>query len=227
MTTQLSTKQKLTLLVISLLLVAPVVAILICHMLVEWSARGRLHTEASATPPTPAALVLGCSKRVVGGRPNLFFRYRVEAAAELYHSGRCQYLIVSGDNGSRYYDEPTDMQEALVALGVPESKIYRDFAGFRTLDSVVRAREIFGQTRLTIISQSFHNKRAIYIARRYGIDAVGLNGQEVSARAGLRTHLREYFARVKMILDLHLLRTKPKFLGPKIKLGDPPPQPTA
>jgi SanA protein len=195
-----------------------------CHRMVEAASQNRLYANAQEIPPKKAALVLGCAS-TVQGRTNLYFHYRITAAAALFHAGKCEYLIVSGDNSRKSYDEPTDMQNALVKLGVPESRIYRDFAGFRTLDSIVRAREIFGQTDLIIVSQPFHNKRAIYLAKANGIEAVGLNCKEVNSMARLKTRNREYLARVKMVLDVYLLRTAPKFLGPKVVLGEPPPQP--
>ena len=191
----------------------------------EWSIRraagGRTYGEVSEIPHRRAALVLGCAKTLASGRGNLYFRYRIEAAAALYQAGRVDYLIVSGDNRHHAYDEPTDMREALIAAGVPGDRIYRDYAGFRTLDSVVRAREIFGQSEITIVSQPFHNERAIYIARGHGIDAIGFNAADVIRFGGLRTKAREFLARCRTVLDLRLLGTAPKFLGPVVPLGGP------
>lgn len=191
----------------------------------EWSikraAGGRTYGEVSEIPHRRAALVLGCAKTLASGRGNLYFRYRIEAAAALYEAGRVDYLIVSGDNRHHAYDEPTDMREALIAAGVPGDRIYRDYAGFRTLDSVVRAREIFGQSEITIVSQPFHNERAIYIARGHGIDAIGLNAADVIRFGGLRTKARECLARCRTVLDLRLFGTVPKFLGPPVPLGGP------
>lgn len=193
------------------------------HRAVELAAQERLFTHVTPVPKKKAALVPGCAKTVANGRRNSYFQFRIDAAAELFHAGKCEYLIVSGDNSRKNYDEPTDMQKALIGKGVPENRIYRDFAGFRTLDSIVRAKEIFGQDDIIVVSQPFHNKRAIFIAKRYGINAVGFNCEEVKSRVALKTNLREYPARAKMMLDLFLLDTKPRFLGPKIALGDPPP----
>jgi SanA protein len=182
---------------------------------------GRTYAVAAQVPHRQAALVLGCSKLLASGRPNLFFRYRIEAAAALYHAGKADYLIVSGDNHRHGYDEPTDMREALIAAGVPGERVYRDYAGFRTLDSVVRAREIFGQREIVIVSQPFHNERAIFIARGRGIDAIGFNAADVARFGGLRTKAREHLARCKTVLDVWLLGTAPKFLGPPVTLGGP------
>ncbi|MDF1860822.1 MAG: ElyC/SanA/YdcF family protein [Verrucomicrobiales bacterium] len=102
---------------------------------------------------------MGCSEFLANGRTNLYFRYRMEAAAEAFHQGKYRFLIVSGDNSRKEYNESEAMRNALFRRGVPYSRIYEDFAGFRTLDSVVRAKEIFGQKMLLVISQRFHNER--------------------------------------------------------------------
>ena len=184
-----------------------------CDQWVRAAAAGRCHDRAEAVPPMDVALVLGCSPRIQG-RPNLFFTHRIEAASALFKTGRVKALLVSGDNGSRQYDEPTAMKAALVAAGVPAERIVCDYAGFRTLDSVVRAREVFGQSRFLVVSQHFHNERAIFLARRLGIEAVGLNAQDVPRRRALTTWLREYLARVQAVLDVTLLDTRPRFAGP-------------
>jgi SanA protein len=184
------------------------------------AARGRTYSDVSAIPYRRVGLLLGCVERLPNGRSNLYFAYRVAAAAGLLKAHKVDYLIVSGDNHVAGYDEPTDMKAALVRAGVPAERIYCDYAGFRTLDSIVRARKVFGQASVTIISQEFHNQRAIYIARHQGLDAIGFNAAGVRARRSLRTMVREQFARVKTVLDVNLLRTGPKFLGPRIEIGD-------
>ncbi|SUH34826.1 SanA protein [Salmonella enterica subsp. enterica] len=112
-----------------------------------------------------------------------------------------KWLLVSGDNGKKEYDEPSAMQQALIAKGVPEAAIFCDYAGFSTLDSVVRARKVFGENRITIISQAFHNQRAIWLAQQYGIDAIGVNAPDLNKRHGTYTRLREKLARVSAVLD--------------------------
>lgn len=212
------------LLISTFLIGSAFLVIAICHWAVESASSQRLYSDASKIPGRKAALLLGCAKILENGRQNSYFHHRINAASELYRAGKCQYIIVSGDNSRKGYDEPTDMQEALIAKGVPEKRIYRDFAGFRTLDSVVRAKEIFGQDEIIIVSQPFHNKRAIFLASKNGIDAIGFNCREVTSFAGLKTKFRESLARVKMVLDVYLLGTKPKYLGPKVQLGGPQPQ---
>ena len=185
------------------------------------AADGRTYSDASMIPHRHVGLVLGCPKRAGGGWSNPFFEHRMTAAAALYQQGKVDYLIVSGDNHIHSYDEPTDMRNALLGKGVPADRIYLDYAGFRTLDSVVRAREIFGQEHITIISQRFHNERAIFLARHRGIDAIGFNAAEVGFRHNFKVQCREQFAKVKAVLDIYVFRTQPHFLGPKITLGAP------
>lgn len=121
-------------------------------------------------------------------------------------------VVISGDNSRKGYNEPEDMKSELMLRGIPEDKIYLDYAGFRTLDSVVRMEKIFGQKSFTIISQKFHNQRAIYIAHAKGLQVVGYNAEDVNAYSGFKTQLREKFARVKLFLDLWTGKN-PKFLG--------------
>jgi SanA protein len=191
------------------------------------ASEGRTYSAVAAVPHRSVGLLLGCSRRVPGGGENRFFTTRLTAAAQLFHAGKIDYIIVSGDNHVSSYDEARDMKDALVAAGVPAARIYPDFAGFRTLDSVVRAKEVFGQTQITIISQKFHNQRAIYLATNLGIDAIGYNARNVSLQYSLGTLLREQFARAKTVLDV-TFRKEPRFLGPEVRVGiDPPPEATA
>ena len=162
-------------------------------------------------------LLLGTSKNLKNGNKNDFFFNRIDATVQLFKSGKIKNIIISGDNSHTNYNEPLDMKVELVRNGIPDSVIYLDYAGFRTLDAVVRAKEIFGQSSYIVISQKFHNERAVYLARNYGIDAYGYNAKEVNAYKGFKTKLRELFARDKMFLDL-MFRVKPKFLGERIIL---------
>ena len=163
------------------------------------------------------ALILGTSKFSGPQRAaNPHFDHRVAAAAELYRAGKVKALLLSGDNGTRGYDEPADMRAALLALGVPAAAMTLDDAGFRTLDSVVRARQVFGQRSLTIVTDRFHSYRAIFLARHQGVDAVAFPSQEVDLRWSLKSRVREYLADVRACLDLYVLRTRPRFLGAPI-----------
>ncbi|MEM7657696.1 MAG: ElyC/SanA/YdcF family protein [Bacteroidota bacterium] len=175
--------------------------ILFANTWVPFRSQALLVDEIQEFPCHSIGLVLGASP-MLGDRPNYFFRYRMDAAAELYHAGKVRHFIASGDNHAKSYDEPSAMRDALIKRGVPTSAISLDYAGFRTLDSIVRAQKVFGQDRLLVISQRFHNERAIFIGRHYGMEIQGWNAKDLSPRAGFKTHLREYPARVKALLDV-------------------------
>lgn len=181
------------------------------------ASQGRLYDDARDLPPRRVALVFGCDDKI-DGRDNLYFRYRIDAAVSLWKAGKVECVIVSGDNSSKYYNEPEAMRLALVSHGVPNNRIVSDYAGLRTLDSVVRAKEVFGVTNLIFVTQRFQNERAIYLAEANGIDAVGFNARDVPGSGGYKTRLREVGARVKMWLDVRFLATRPKHLGEKIEL---------
>jgi len=163
-------------------------------------------------------LVLGTSRNLNNGWENEYFFNRIEAAVELYKNGKINYIIVSGDNSRNDYNEPEDMKNELVKKGIPEEKIFLDYAGFRTLDSVIRAKEIFGQTSFIVISQKFHNERAVFIARKNGIEAYGYNAKDVHYKS-YKTRVREFFARDKVFYDL-IFNVEPKFYGDKINIPD-------
>jgi SanA protein len=182
-----------------------------------WASHGRLYIDVAALPDTDVGLILGTTDRI-HGRENLYFRYRIDAAVRVWKSGKLKTLIVSGDNRSLYYNEPEKMKQALVERGVPADRIVCDYAGLRTFDSVVRAKEIFGTHSLVVISQRFQNERAIYIAQAHGMQAYGFNARDVETQAGIKTKIREIGARVKMWLDVNFLDTRPKHLGKKIIL---------
>ncbi len=192
--------------------------VVFCNWLVNHQTADYLFSDVTRVPHHRVGLVLGTAQTLAGGRVNLYFKYRMEAAAQLYKSGKTDYLLVSGDNSKDNYNEPEDMKQALVALGVPESRIYLDYAGFRTLDSVVRAKEIFGQNSFIVISQPFHNQRAVFLARQKGIEAVGFNARDVRGSNGYKTRTREWLARVKVFVDLYVGQ-QPHFLGEKIVIG--------
>jgi SanA protein len=188
-----------------------IVAMAGAKIVLSRAAKGKTYSDIASIPHRHVGLVLGCATRLANGRPNLFFRNRVEAAANLYLAGKLDYLLVSGD------DEAEDMKDALVQSGVPPERIYCDYAGLRTLDSVIRAKEVFGQSQITIVSQKFHNQRAIFIAKHRGLDAIGLNAPDLNACDSLKVHLREHFARVVCVMDV-LVRRPPKVLGEKMPI---------
>lgn len=184
---------------------------------IDSEAEDNVTSDIGNLPNEKVGLLLGTSKTLDSGSPNPYFTYRIKAAAELYHSGRIQNIIASGDNSRKNYNEPEDMKNELIKLGVPADKIYEDFAGFRTLDSVIRAKEIFGQESFIVISQRFHNERAVYLAHRNGIQAYGYNAKDVDKEAGFKTNAREKLARVKVFWDF-LFDVDPKFGGDKIEI---------
>lgn len=192
--------------------------ILVCNFWVEQNTNGQTFDEIKKIPKNDVALVLGTSKYTTQGYKNLYFSNRIEATAQLYKNGKVKHILVSGDNSVKEYNEPKQMKAALIKKGIPESAISLDYAGFRTLDSVVRCKEIFGQQKMTIVSQEFHNQRALFIANYKGIEAVAFNAKDVTLRYGLKTMLREYLARCKAIIDI-FINKQPKFLGKKIDLN--------
>lgn len=194
-------------------LLAALALVLFANVQIASASAGRVYRTIETVPANRVGLLLGTSPYVVSGRLNPFFEHRIRAAVELLRAGRIEYILASGDNEHRSYNEPVQMKKALIAAGVPESAIVLDFAGFRTLDSVVRASEVFGQEQLTVISQEFHTRRALYIAREYSIDAVAFAAQEVGGYTGARMHVREQLARTLAVLDVQLLGTRPRYLG--------------
>jgi len=166
-------------------------------------------------PRVHVGLVLGCSRRTRDGRLNLFFQRRIEAAAELFRAGQVQFLLLSGDNSTVGYDEPSDMRRALIEAGVPPARLLLDHAGFRTLDSVVRAKEVFGLREVIVVSQHFHNERAVYLARASGMQAFAFDARDVGGREGWWMEVREGFSRLCALLDVHVFHTRPRFLGPR------------
>lgn len=184
---------------------------------IEHSTEEYVTSDVQKLPKTKVAVVLGTAPNLVGGYQNYYFVYRIDAAAELYKSGKVTHFILSGDHGRKNYNEPEMMKLALIEKGVPANVIYLDYAGFRTLDSMIRAKEIFGQNEFIVVSQEFHNQRAVYIARQNGIKAYGYNAKDVNKQAGLKTNIREYFARAKVFID-DWFGVNPKFLGEKIKI---------
>lgn len=174
--------------------------------------------SVSELKPVHCAILLGTSKWLRGGRRNLYYHYRILAAAELYNSGKCKKIIVSGDNGTMQYNEPMTMKRDLVKMGVKWDDVICDYAGFRTLDSIIRFKEIFGQKEGIVVSQKFHNTRAVYIGRAYGIELSGLNAQDVTVYYGFKTRIREIFSKMMCMLDVEIFHTNPRFLGERIMI---------
>ena len=205
-------------------------ALALLVVLLAWLAERRLEQQASscltADPSrlgdTDVALVLGAAPIGPEGGPNRYFEYRLDAAAALWRAKKVKYFLVSGDNRSPDYDEPTAMRAGLIKRGVPASAIYRDFAGLRTLDSVLRAQSIFGQKRLIIVSQRFHLSRAIFLARETGLEACGFEARDVDRPYSVFTILRRYPSALRAYWDVWR-DTPPRHEGPPVVIGRDPP----
>jgi len=196
-------------------LVAVIVCIVWWNFLCHKAARGRVFSSVEAVPANDVGVVLGTARLTKTGALNLHFMKRIEAAAMLYRAGKVRHLLVSGDKQVAGYDEPTNMRHALVDAGVPDEAITSDYAGFRTLDSILRANRVFGLERFTVITEKFHCPRAVWVAQRYGLDTVAF-----AAKAGREpwtqwVYAREYIARAACAMDLYVLRRGPKCAGPR------------
>jgi len=200
---------------VSLILI--ILSIVFANYSIDKSTDHLIYSDVNLIPAKRVGILLGTSKRLKSGKPNQYFSNRIDATIDLYNAGKIEFLVISGDNCKRGYSEPEDMKNELLKKGFPADKIFLDYAGFRTFDSVFRMKAIFGQTDFTIISQEFHNRRAIYIARHLGLNAIGFNAKDVTAYMGFKTKVRELFSRVKMFIDLHTGK-QPKFLGEKIEI---------
>lgn len=196
-----------------------IAAIYICYKTVQRSSDGKLYSDVRRVPYNKVGLLLGTNKYLAGGGVNTYYRYRIKAAVELVKAGKVKYIIASGNNESPNYNEPQQMKEDLIKEGVDSSRIFLDPAGLRTFDSMVRLREVFGEDSVTVISQKFHNERALYIASREGIYAVGFNARDRNREEGGPVQAREKLARVKVFLD-YFMSKDPKYLGKKVKIPE-------
>ncbi|MBL8766194.1 MAG: YdcF family protein [Planctomycetes bacterium] len=175
-------------------------------------ARDAIHPAVDEVPKHDVALVLGTTPRARSGLKNRFFERRMDAAAELYLRGRVRHLLISGDHAAPEYDEVAAMQAALVERGVPVDAITLDHAGLRTLDSVARAKLVFGLDRAVIVTDDFHAPRALFLARAFELDAVAFPSHVDFAFAP-SVPAREVLARVLAVIDV-AIGTRPKFEGP-------------
>jgi SanA protein len=198
-----------------IVLAVGVLFLVLCNVWVVSTTSAKVYENQAQLPDHRIALVLGTSSKTTGGGPNPFFATRMATAADLFKNGKIDHFILSGDNRSRYYNEPIEMRKALVMKGVPPTAITLDYAGLRTLDSIIRCKQIFGQDKITIITQPFHSYRALFISNYYEIDAVAMVAGEPDFENSVKVRLREYLARSKAVLDLYVFKTAPKYLGQK------------
>lgn len=197
--------------VLSLIVLIGIASLFLVYHLVSVSAKSRLYFDIEDVPHKKAAVVLGTIK-YIQGRENLYYNFRIDAAEQLWKAGKIDAIVVSGDNSRKGYDEPTDMKNDLVSRGVPDEHIAIDYAGFRTLDSVVRAKEVFGLDDYIVVSQKFHCQRAIFLASAKSQNVIGFGAAGVSGRPAQKMMIREALARVKAVLDV-IIAKKPKYLG--------------
>ena len=197
--------------------------VIICNVVVKQQAKGKMYSEVSEVPYRKVGLVLG-TVPYVNGHSNRYYQYRMDAAAALYFANKVSYLLLSGDNHVSHYNEPESMRQSLIERGVPDSVIYLDCAGFRTFDSMVRAKKVFAQDSVTVVSQQWHAERAIYIAGHYDLDAIAFCAKDYTGgrKVYLKNHLREALAKVKVILDL-MVNKQPHFLGEIEHIPNPQP----
>lgn len=178
-----------------------------------------IYEDINKVPAKKAALVLGTAKYVSKGKQNYFYTYRIRAAVKLWKARKIDAIVVSGDK-SKYYDEVTSMYKDLIKAGVPSKYITKDYFGYRTFDSIVRAKEIFDLDDYIIVSQKFHLNRALYIAHEKGQKAIGFVAKSIKgSKASKKMEEREELAQIKAFLDVNILMTKPKVLGKKIKVN--------
>lgn len=177
--------------------------------------------DPARLPQVEVALVLGTLPYDPPGQLNPWLSRRLGAAVELWRSGKVKYLIVSGNRESDSYDEPTVMRDVLVQRGVPAHVIYRDFAGFRTVTSIARARDIYGQRRLIVVSQRDHIDRAIFLARHMGVEAWGYDA--IGSVPFML--LRHYRSKLTVIYAYWDLVSGPRpAAGPRVAIGADPPE---
>lgn len=205
---------------LQVLAAAVTVAVVLGNLWVINNTKSTLYTNFAALPENEVGLVLGTSPFTRDGSANPHFAGRVAAAVELYQLGRIKHLIVSGANPDASYNEPRRMWQALTNAGVPSQVITMDYAGFRTFDSMARAKLVFGLDRVTIITQDYHAHRALFIGRKLGMHPVAYAPAGESSGPAFKPYLREVAARVWAILDLYLLDTAPKFVGEPVPLPE-------
>ena len=184
-----------------------IVVMMVCNQIVVNNAKGKVFSDIDSIENNKVGLLLGTTPQARIGRiTNAFFTYRIDAAEQLYKRGKIEKILISGDENSLDGVNETEcMRDSLVARGIPASDIILDGKGYRTLNSIINANKTFGLKSFTIISQQFHNERAIYQSEHLGLDFEGIqayNAEMPKSRRAFLTTIREYLARVKMFIDL-------------------------
>ena len=196
--------------IIIVVLLAPLFGMLIitlCNQAVIQFSKGRVYDNVKEIPYKEVGLLLGTSPTTINGGTNIYYTYRIDAAVKLYKAKKISRILISGDGKEKSYDEPKYMRRDLIKRGIPAHKITLDKKGLRTYDSVINAKETFGLSNFTVISQRFQNERAIYLAGHNDIDAIGFNAKDAPNQKGksaIKVRIREVFAKVKVFMDLIL-----------------------
>lgn len=178
-----------------------------CYLTVSWNASARTYDKVSEIPHNKYGLLLATSPITAQGKHNFYFENRIKATDELFKAGKIDFIIASGGDYTKLHkfgcDEPEAIRDSLVARGIPENRIVLDYDGTRTLNSIKNAKQVYGLDSVTLISQKYHNERAIYLSDKNGIDAIGYNAAPSHIRkTRIKNTIREIFARPKMFLDL-------------------------
>ena len=193
--------------VIGLILV-PLLAVLfvvLCNLVIVQYSSDRVYDDVNEIPYKEVGLLLGTSPNTAKGAKNIYFTYRIDAAVKLYKAKKIGRILISGDGREKNYDEPKYMRRHLIKRGIPANKITLDKKGLRTHDSVINAQKNYNLSEFTVISQKFHNERAIFLAGRRGMDAIGFNAKDApnqKGKAATKIKIRELLARVKVFADL-------------------------
>lgn len=198
-------KRKIILAVVIAIIIG-IVTILTCHFFVVCNAKGKLYENVDNIPAAKFGLLLGTTPQSRYGGNNLFFKYRIDATEKLYKAGKIEYILISGDENSLDgVNEPECMKDSLVVRGIPRSVIFLDGKGLSTYESIVRTHDVYDVNSYTVISQQFHNERALYLAEHLGLDieqVQAFNAESPNTTFSIVTYLREYLARVKMVIDI-------------------------
>lgn len=192
---------------IGVIILTCLTSLIVCNQMIVNNANGKTFYEIDSITTSDYGLLLGTTPQTrIGRRTNYFFKYRIDATERLYKAGKIKRILISGDENSLDgVNEVECMKDSLIAHGVDANDIILDGKGFRTLDAVVRAVKVYNIHSFVIISQRFHNERAIYLTEYLGHevhDIQGYNAADPTSKMALMTYVREYFARVKVFVDI-------------------------
>jgi len=206
-----------SLLVVGILVVLGGLVVLIPNLIVTRSAHGHIVLEAADAPHAQCALVLG-ARVYDDGTPTPMLADRLQTGIELYRLGKVDKILLSGDHGQTDYDEVNAMLAYVLTRGVPDEDVFTDHAGFSTYDTMYRARDVFKVTSALVVTQEFHLARAVYTARKLGLEATGVAADIQPYADEERFAVRDWLARVKAVIQLHLTHPGPRYLGPALPI---------